>query len=114
MRHGPGGLEPVADLGSWQPSLLAAPSALFLISSSAVGTLEPGGVSKVEPEDALGDISRPFLFEGKPAVVETRPDGRRLVAWTGGAWSELASYPGSSSSECSQYLAPAGGLLEFR
>jgi uncharacterized RDD family membrane protein YckC len=115
VETGPRGLEPVADLGDWQPSLLAVPAGLYLISSSAVATLEPGGVvDKVEPERPLGDISRPFVYEGEPAVVETRPDGRRLLVWAGSSWSERASYPVSASSECSQYLAPTGALLELQ
>jgi uncharacterized RDD family membrane protein YckC len=114
VRIGSGGLEPVADLGDWEPALLAAPSGLYLISSTAVGTLGPEGISKVEPESSLGEISRPFLLDGRPAVVESRPDGRRLVVWTGGAWIAVAAYPDSGSSTCSQYLAPAGEPLEFR
>ncbi len=66
--------------------LLAGNDRLWIISSSTIGFYQKGKISDVSNEKRLGDISRPFLYEGFPAVVEDRPDGFALTIFADGAW----------------------------
>lgn len=109
-----GGLEEVAPLGGWQPWLLADGDRLWLISSTRMGLLENGRVNPVEMPEPLGEIRRPFLLGGKPAVVESRPDGARVMVWQGDTWRETRPLPGVDCRCGVQALARGEGVLIFR
>ena len=76
------------DLGS--PWLLAGPDRLWIISSARTCYFADGQVHEAGAEQ-LGDLSRPFLYGGCPAVVEFRPDRQVLRVFANNRWEEKAS-----------------------
>jgi uncharacterized RDD family membrane protein YckC len=76
----------LASLPGWLPSLLADDRQLWLISSARVGVFDGTAVRAFDVAEPLGDISRPFLLRGAPAVIESRPEGRRLMTWRQERW----------------------------
>jgi len=76
----------VAEPRTENPWLLAGDDRLWIVSSSGIGwydneefTFEPG-------TRQLADISRPFLYEGRPAVIEQTPSGLALLVFEQGDW----------------------------
>jgi hypothetical protein len=68
------------------PWLLAGADRLWIISSSKVGFFQDGNINVISKEKILGEISRPFLYEGHPAVIEEGPNGFAFVVFVDGAW----------------------------
>jgi uncharacterized RDD family membrane protein YckC len=68
------------------PWLLAGKDRVWIISSSAIGFYRNENIKIVSQEKTLGDISRPFLYRGYPAVVEERPTGLTLMVFIGNRW----------------------------
>lgn len=114
VRIGAEGVEEVAPLDGWEPYLLADEARLWLVSSARMATFDGRRVEPIEGLEALGDISRPFLLNGLPAVVETRPDGQRLMAWREGGWTKMRVLSGLGNACCFELLATHDGLLAFR
>jgi uncharacterized RDD family membrane protein YckC len=75
------GLSPIEN-----PWLLAGADRLWIISSSKVGFFQAGNINVLSEEKTLGDICRPFLYEGHPAAIEEGPNGFAFVEFVGGAW----------------------------
>lgn len=66
--------------------LLNGVDRLWLISPDTLGYYKDGKI-EVEPlQRRIGAISRPFLYQGSPAVVEESPDGYKLRAYASGEW----------------------------
>jgi uncharacterized RDD family membrane protein YckC len=74
------------------PWLLAGADGLWIISSSKVGFFQDGNINLISEEKVLGEISRPFLYEGHPAVIEDGPNGFAFVVWVDGTWQRRASF----------------------
>jgi uncharacterized RDD family membrane protein YckC len=68
------------------PWFLAGADRLWIISSSKVGFFQDGNINVISEEKILGDISRPFLYEGHPAVIEEGPKGFAFVVFVDGTW----------------------------
>ncbi len=66
--------------------LLSDADRLWLIDSDTVGFLVDGDVVVEEPTQTLGDFSRPFFYEGRPAVVSETPVGLTLRVYADGDW----------------------------
>ncbi len=75
------------------PWLLAGIDRLWIISSSGVGFYQNGKITVIYEKKTLGDISRPFLYEGHPAVVEERPTGIALMIYVDDIWQKKLSFP---------------------
>ncbi len=88
-----GGPVSVGALSIENPWLLAGNDRLWIISSSALGFYQSGKISMISEEKTLGDISRPFLYDGYPAVIEERPNGFGLMVFVDGAWQRKLSFP---------------------
>jgi uncharacterized RDD family membrane protein YckC len=114
VRIGPADIEEVAPLRGWEPRLLSDGERLWLVSSSGMAVFDGRQLQRLKVAEALGDISRPFLFEGAPAAIETRPDGERLVAWRDGAWKVARSLNESVRACCAQLLSVDGRILVLR
>jgi uncharacterized RDD family membrane protein YckC len=114
VRLGAGGIEPVADLGSWSPSLVARADGIWLVSPDEVGWYDGSALRRTAAEERLGDISRPILVGGWPAVAEVRPDSQRLLIWTGRRWSQYRPLAGTGKTCCFQLLDSPAGILLFR
>jgi len=82
-----GGLSPIED-----PWLLAGADRLWIISSSKVAFFRAGNINVLSEEKTLGDISRPFLYEGHPAVIEEGPNGFAFVEFVDGTWQKKFSF----------------------
>jgi uncharacterized RDD family membrane protein YckC len=82
------GPETIAPLPIETPWLLAGTDRLWIISSAAIGFYQNRRITVISAEKTLGDISRPFLYEGRPAVVEERPTGLTLMVFVDDAWQE--------------------------
>ena len=78
-------------LDAANPWLLAGPDRLWIISPAKVCNLQGGLVCQVGGDQQLGDLSRPFLYGGQPAVIEFRPDGQALRVFKNKAWASMAS-----------------------
>jgi uncharacterized RDD family membrane protein YckC len=87
-----GGPETVVDLPIKNPWLLTGKDRVWIISSSAVGFYRNGNIKIVSQEKTLGDISRPFLYRGYPAVVEERPTGLTVMVFIGNRWQKEFSF----------------------
>lgn len=72
--------------------LLPGDDRLWIISSGAVRSYDEGQISTVTPRETLGDISRPFMYDGHPAVIEERPPGQALRVFIDGEWQRRASF----------------------
>jgi uncharacterized RDD family membrane protein YckC len=108
------GVERVASLGGWEPNLLSDGSRLWLVSSARMAIFEDGQVRRLDMPERLGDISRPFLLEGAPAVVESRPEGQRLMAWRDGRFLKLRDVRGLGDVCCFAVLPTSDDLLAVR
>jgi len=101
-----------------EPWLLAGEDRLWLISSDAVSFYRDGELSAVPVEESLGDIARPFLLGGRPAVLEAAPAGHSLRVFEDGAWSRIAVFhlaPGARIGPAAESLrvVPVGEELHF-
>ncbi len=87
------GPETVGPLSIGNPWLLAGTDRLWIISSSAIAFYRNGKISIISEEKTLGDISRPFLHEGHPAVIEERPTSLTLMVFIEDTWQKKISFP---------------------
>lgn len=86
------GPETIASLSIGNPWLLAGSDRLWIISSSAIGFYRNEEINIISEEKTLGDISRPFLHEGHPAVVEERPTSLTLMVFFEDTWQEKLQF----------------------
>ena len=107
-------LEEVVPLRGWVPDLLADGDRLWLISSSSLAVFDDGGLNTLSTPEPLGDICRPFLFQGFPTVVENRPDGGRLASWKSDRWKTILDLPAATGRCRLQALAVGDRVWMFR
>jgi len=86
------GPETIAPLSIENPWLLAGSDRLWIISSSAIGFFQNGEINIISEEKTLGDISRPFLYEGYPAVIEERPTRLALMVFVEDTWQRKLAF----------------------
>jgi hypothetical protein len=70
------------------PWLLAGTDRLWVIGSKGVGYYKEGSLFVYPEIKTLGDISRPFLYNGLPSLIENRPDRLALMVFRDNAWQE--------------------------
>lgn len=78
--------EHAADIPYGSPRLLADEDRLWVIASRGVGYFQANKFFAFPDVQQLGDFSRPFLYNGLPAVIEDRPEGLRLMVFSDGKW----------------------------
>ncbi len=78
--------ELVTKIKTADPSLLSDGEKLWIISSNQVSVLQNGKITSDIETNYLGDISKPFLFKSKPAVLESTPDKLELLIFNGNEW----------------------------
>lgn len=113
VRLGAEGIEEVADLGSSSPKLVSDGERLWLVASDRVAVLEGGRATELDAGEPRGDLSAPFLLGGRPAALERRPEGVRLIAWDGG-WVVRAEVPDLTEPCCAQLVALGEAITAFR
>lgn len=100
----------VADLDGWEPMLLGDEEHLWLVGASQVARLVDGSVESVEVREPLGDLCRPFFLNGRLTVVENRPDGGRVMSWTGDGWEAIRPLP-QARGRCGFQPVPVGDAI---
>jgi uncharacterized RDD family membrane protein YckC len=78
----------VEELNIEKPWLLGGEDRLWIINSSNIGWYGKDGLVLSDGMQ-LGDICKPFLYEGKPAVVQSRPEGLSLLVWNEQQWQKI-------------------------
>jgi len=86
----------VADLEMENPRLLAGTGRLLLVSRTEMWEIKAGDLVPVESYESLGTISRPFYYEGAPAVVERGANGLSLAVFRGGGWERTPLHLGNT------------------
>lgn len=72
----------------YSPCLMEFNDRLLLFSNDGVGEYKDGRIDVLFLQN-LGRISRPFVYEGKPAVIENLPDGLYLRTLSGNKWDKV-------------------------
>jgi len=70
---------------SW---LLADSDVLWIISSSGVAYYADEDIQIVADRPGIGDISRPFIYNHVPAIIEENPSGFSLLLFENSRWEE--------------------------
>ena len=78
--------ERVADLPAVEPWFVAGTDRVWIVSEQAVAYYRGGQLHTAELDEPLTDVSRPFLYRGRPALIAAEPPGYRLRVWQDGAW----------------------------
>ncbi len=97
-------LEQVSALDVVEPWFLAGTDRLWILSSSRVGYYKDGKIESKKLAKPLGKVSRPFLYEGRPALIASEAPGYRLRVWEAGGWQskqKLRMKLPNESDECS-------------
>ena len=81
--HAPLAIAGIPFDNSW---LLSDAERLWIVSSSGVGYFADGTIHVFDDSEAIGDISRPFLLNGEPAVIEESPAGYTVMVFSKGGW----------------------------
>ncbi|MCP4898456.1 MAG: RDD family protein [bacterium] len=84
--------EPKASLEG-TPYLLAGNDRLWLIAKNTFGYFQKDKYVHINQPKMLAEISQPFLFEGRPAVLERWPNELALVVYDGEVWNPTANLP---------------------
>jgi len=71
----------VCELPIQRPFLLAGDDRLWVITSSDVAYYQQDTLVVVSQNEQLGDICRPFLHDGRPAVIQETPQGLSLMVF---------------------------------
>lgn len=80
--------ELVAEIQMNRPWLLAGPDRLWIISSSSLAYVKDGAIQYKQDIEPLGDISHPFLYANRPALIESTPDGFALRTYHVHGWAK--------------------------
>ena len=78
----------VADIPFEDSWLLADNDILWIISSSGVAYYSGGDIEIIDDSQSIGNISRPFIYNKVPAVIEESPDGFSLMLFENSRWEE--------------------------
>jgi uncharacterized RDD family membrane protein YckC len=70
----------------YEPSLVAAGGSLWVIGADTVIEISGSGTRPVRHGDSLGQVSRPFAFRGRPALIERGPERYLLRVFDGERW----------------------------
>jgi len=81
----------ICEVSFKNPWLLSSEDRLWIISSSVVACYKKNKLNIVYETTQLGDVSRPFLYHGHPAVVESRPTGLSLMVFRENEWQKESS-----------------------
>lgn len=88
---GDGQPQPVATLPGRDPWLLAGEDRLWIISRDSAGWYKDGALKIKKAARVPWAVSRPFLYQGQPAVLCDGPSGLSLAVLEDGQWKEVAS-----------------------
>ena len=86
------GPQQMTDIPFGSPWLLAGTDRLWVIGPKGVGYYKEGSLFVYPEIKTLGDISRPFLYSGLPALIENRPDRLAFMVFRDNAWQEEFSF----------------------
>ena len=96
----PGSEEKAENLGAISlsfPRLMEYNGRLLIFSNYGVDEFKDGKI-EILFRQILGSISQPFIYEGKPAVIESKPDGFYLNTLSDKKWEKVGKvYPEKST-----------------
>ena len=85
--------ETVIEVIAAEPALLPGKDRLWIITSAWVKSYH-GGLLRTELRgDKRGDLSRPFVLDGRPAVIEKTPAGLSILSLGESGWVKVRSFP---------------------
>jgi uncharacterized RDD family membrane protein YckC len=90
-----GGAEPpreAASLDIVEPWLLGGADRLWILSSDKLGWFKDGKFEITTQSKEFNEPTRPFLYQGKPAIIEQKWPGHCLKVFEEGRWRELACF----------------------
>jgi uncharacterized RDD family membrane protein YckC len=102
-RVGPSSADELVELtaaGAEDIWLLPDVDRLWLVSSESLGHYQNGNVEISPLAQKLGSISKPFLYEGVPAIVESHPEGHVLRTYSNSEWRRAGELELKSDSDC--------------
>lgn len=79
-------IERVTPLDDVEPWLVAGEDRLWILSANSVATYQDGKLATEKLSKPLQDVSRPFLYQGKPALIASEPPGYRLMVLEDNRW----------------------------
>lgn len=82
-------VETIGGLGVKNPWVLGGGERLLVISQSKMWEVDEGKLVLADSYPSLGNISRPFYYEGAPAVVEGQPDRLFIAVFADGRWEKM-------------------------
>lgn len=85
--------EQVAKLDAPNPWLLPGDDSLWFVSSTLTAKYAQEQFSIISRAPLYGEITRPFMYQGAPAVLETQPNGVSLRVLAGDEWKEHERLP---------------------
>jgi uncharacterized RDD family membrane protein YckC len=89
-----GGGEPeaAAVLPMVEPWLLADGDRLLAFSTEAIAEFRDAQVRVLAEASPLKQTSRPFLYDGRPAVLDSHAAGHSLLTWRDGQWTRESDF----------------------
>jgi uncharacterized RDD family membrane protein YckC len=75
-----------------EPWLLAGEDRLWVVSRNELATWHDGQIETVATEMGLTEVSRPFIYDGQPAVLDLHASGYTLLVWRGRQWVRQGEY----------------------
>ena len=97
--------EKVCELNVDSPWFMADKSDLWYISSSVIGKIKNNKPEAFANTKMLGDIYRPFLYQGNPTVIENTPEGFFLTTFKDNNWQAGKKLSLTGSNEASKLNA---------
>jgi uncharacterized RDD family membrane protein YckC len=95
----------IADTLSFEdPWLLIKDNQLWIISPESVGRFLDGKITQIIDNMRLGSISKPFVYQGRIAVIESQPGGFFLRTYSVGSWTKPMKVNLPSSMADSSFL----------
>ncbi len=86
-------VEIVGSISSHSPRLMEYNGRLLIFSSDGVGEYKDGKIDILFSQE-IGEIFQPFIYNGKPAVIENLPDGLYLSILSDKKWDKIGKvYP---------------------
>ncbi len=109
-------VETVAELEMSSPAAFEVDGEPHIFSAGKLVRFRDGKLETLHADETMGSVTNPFVFDGKPAVVEETPDGRYLSVFSDGTWVEKAQLtvdPENDSGLPDKILAADDGLHCF-
>jgi uncharacterized RDD family membrane protein YckC len=86
MLREPKSINTVCELSLGHTNLLAGDDGIWIISPYDVTQYTDNGLGQLTRTSYPGNLTRPFLLNGRPAAIEDAPDKTSIMIYEAGAW----------------------------